>query len=252
MRCALALSLGCGLLLGCDTTTPQVTPADAGTPAANATDPGAPSADAPAPATSGQEAADPAGDASSASLPAAANATPVSGTPVPIDSGVATLNPANTKIVFVGTHAPPKPKDPRTGGFEKFTGTAEVDAESKALKRVSVEIDTTSLWTQFDMLTTHLNSPDFFDTREYPTAKFESTTITAGDDGEHTIAGNLTLLETTKEISFPAKVTVSDDGLTLQAEFTINRLDFALGADQKGVEPPVALTVVVGEPTTRQ
>lgn len=158
------------------------------------------------------------------------------------------LTPKNTKIQFVGTHSPPRQPEPRTGSFEKFSGKAEVDVAGKALKKVAVTIETGSLKTEFDKLTNHLNSPDFFDTREYPTAKFESTEITAGENGQQTITGNLTLLKTTKKISFPATVTVGDSGLTLNAKFKIDRMDFGIGVDQKGVERPVSLTIVIGKP----
>lgn len=173
------------------------------------------------------------------------------GTAVPIKGGAVTLSPANTKIIFVGTHAAPKAPDPRTCSFEKFSGKAEVDTEKKVLKSVSVEIQTGSLKTEFEKLTNHLNSPDFFDTREYPKAKFESTKITAGKKGEHTIVGKLTLLKTTKEISFPATVAIGDGGLTLQSSFKINRLDFGVGVNQSGVEKPVSLTVTVGTPKAK-
>ncbi|MBI1902082.1 MAG: YceI family protein [Planctomycetia bacterium] len=180
---------------------------------------------------------------------ATTSTTTASPKPVAIESGVAALSPENTKIQFVGTHSPPKAPDPRTGGFAKFTGKAEVDADGKALKTVSVEIDTNSIWTQIDKLTNHLKSQDFFDARENPTAKFESTKIEPGDAGKCTITGNLTLLKTTKEISFPATVAVGDDGLTLTAEFDIDRMEFGIGKDQAGVENIVKMTVVVGEKT---
>ena len=132
------------------------------------------------------------------------------------------------------------------GTVTLFSGKAEVDAEKKTLKSVAVEIETASLKTEFDKLTNHLNSPDFFDTREYPKAKFESTKITAGKDGEHTITGKLTLLKTTKEISVPAKVAISDKGLTLHSIFKIDRLDYGVGINQSGVERPVSLTITIG------
>ena len=57
----------------------------------------------------------------------------------------------------------------------------------------------------------HLKSPDFFDVAKYPTAKFEITSAEplASDnssllkDATHLIKGNLTLKDSTKNISFP-------------------------------------------------
>jgi polyisoprenoid-binding protein YceI len=164
---------------------------------------------------------------------------------VPASGGTAVLGPQNTKIQFVCAHVGPKP-DPRKGGFGKFSGKAVLDG--KLLKSVSVEIDTTSLFTEFDMLTTHLKSPDFFEVRRFPTAKFESTKIESGAGGSQ-ITGTLTLHGVTKEISFPAKVEVTDAGVKLVSEFTINRLEFGINYDPKKVEEKVSMTVMIGEKT---
>jgi polyisoprenoid-binding protein YceI len=166
-------------------------------------------------------------------------------TPVPIRAAAATLAPENTKIQFVCAHAGAKP-DPRKGGFAKFSGKVEVGPDTKALKSVSVEIDTSSLWTEFDMLTNHLKSPDFFEVRRFPTAKFESTKIEAGSGGSR-ITGKLTLHGVTKEISFPATVEIDSAGLKLQSEFTIDRSEFGMNFDPKKVENKVSLTIVIGE-----
>lgn len=170
--------------------------------------------------------------------------------PVPIESGAAALTQENTKIVFVGTHSGVKP-DPRTGGFEKFTGKVDVDTNTKSLKSVSVDIETASVWTEIPNLTNHLKSADFFDVREHPQAAFQSTSIKADDAtaGSVTITGNLTLHGATKEISFPAKFSITDEGLTLTSKFSIDRTEFGMtfGADR--VEKEVSLTVVIGEKT---
>jgi len=107
---------------------------------------------------------------------------------------------------------------------------------------IAIDIDTTSLWTEFEMLTTHLKSPDFFDVRRFPTAKFESTKIEPAS-----ITGKLTLHGVTKEITIPAAITVNGAGLRIASEFTINRLDFGINFDPKKVEDKVALSVTVGE-----
>jgi polyisoprenoid-binding protein YceI len=162
---------------------------------------------------------------------------------VPAPGGAATLGPQNTKIEFVCAHVGPKP-DPRTGGFAKFSGKATVSGQS--LKSVSLDIDTTSLFTQFDMLTTHLKSPDFFEVRRYPTAKFESTKI-EGSSTATQVTGKLTLHGVTKEISIPASVEITDAGLKLTSQFTINRLDYGINFDPKKVENQVKISVTIGE-----
>jgi polyisoprenoid-binding protein YceI len=164
---------------------------------------------------------------------------------VPVQGGGAMLTPQNTKIEFVCAHVGARP-DPRKGGFGKFSGKAQIDSAAKGLKALEVDIETASLWTEFDMLTTHLKSPDFFEVRRYPTARFVTTKIEPAA-GATMITGKLTLHGVTKEISFPATVEVSDSGLKLKSEFTIDRSQFGMNFDPKKVENKVSMTVVVGE-----
>ena len=68
------------------------------------------------------------------------------------------LAPENTSIEFVGTHVGDDPK-PRLGGFKKFSGKVEMaDGKPVALK---VDMEITSIWTEFDNLTKHLMNADF-------------------------------------------------------------------------------------------
>ena len=162
---------------------------------------------------------------------------------VPLSGGAATLSPENTKLQFVCAHVGAKP-DPRKGSFGKFTGKAQADGQT--LKSLTIEIDTTSITTEFEKLTTHLKSPDFFDVRRFPTAKFESTKITPGS-GSSQVTGKLTMHGVTKEISFPATVEISPSGLSLKSEFAIDRSEFGMTYDPTKVENKVSLTVVVGQ-----
>jgi polyisoprenoid-binding protein YceI len=206
------------------------------------------SGDTPATAIGDPAPADPLAAAPAAADSAAAAPPAASAKPVPVSDGVVTLSPENTKIQFAGYHSPRKPGDPHIGGFAKFSGQAEVDSDGK-LKSVSVDIDTTSVFTPVPKLTDHLKTADFFEVREYPTAKFESTKIAPGEGGETIITGNFTLHGVTKEISFPAKVEVTGSGLTLASKFDIDRNEFGMTYGKGQVEAKVPMTVVIGEKT---
>lgn len=156
------------------------------------------------------------------------------------------LEPGNTRIEFVCAHVGEKP-DPRKGSFAKLQGTAMVDPDAKTLTGLSIEFDTASVQTDFDKLTAHLASEDFFDVKKYPAAKFVSTAIVAEAGSRATITGNLTLLETTKEIEVPAEISVTDDGVKLLASFSIDRAEFGMDKLADKVEKKVDITVTIGK-----
>lgn len=87
----------------------------------------------------------------------------------------------------------------------------------------------------------HLKSPDFFNAGKYPTAKFEITAVEAiANDSiknaTHLIKGNLTIKDSTKNISFPARVTVDDKTVSATADFSIDRSLW--GVNYKGPNNP--------------
>ncbi|MCP3979296.1 MAG: YceI family protein [bacterium] len=130
---------------------------------------------------------------------------------------------AESKVEFTGS----KLTGSHDGGFSAFTGEITVVDGDPTASRVSVEIDTTSLFSDDDRLTNHLKGSDFFDVEKFAKASFESTEIVAADGG-YTITGNLDLHGVEKSISFPATIDVAEDRVTARAEFFIQRFDFAI------------------------
>ena len=145
-------------------------------------------------------------------------------------------------IQFVGVHTDPEKPDPRTGTFEAFTGIAA--HKDGKLDSVTVDIETPSLTTEIDKLTTHLKSADFFNVNEYPTAKFASTSIEEAGDGKVNVTGDLTLLGETKSITFPATVSM-EDGLKFDATFTIDRTEFGMNYGEENIKKEVEMTVKI-------
>lgn len=152
------------------------------------------------------------------------------------------ITPDNTRIEFIGAHAPGK-TEPRKGEFNKFMGHVDLDAQE--LQAIHVDIDTTSLKTEIDKLTNHLKSPDFFNVNEHPQASFNSTAIQSDGDGKATVTGDLTLLGKTESIQFPVTYS-TEDGLKLTADFVIDRTKFGMNYGQDNVEKEVQIIISVG------
>jgi polyisoprenoid-binding protein YceI len=142
------------------------------------------------------------------------------------------ITPENTKIEFIGTKNDGQGANKHDGGFKTFTGSVRPIDGDITKATINVEITTASLWTNADpKLGDHLKTPDFFDVAKFPTATFTSKEIKAEkkDDSTHVISGDLTLHGVTKPVSIPAKVTVTDDGVTIDGHFTIDRREFDFG-----------------------
>jgi polyisoprenoid-binding protein YceI len=167
---------------------------------------------------------------------------------------------AQSRVQWTGT----KPVGEHRGEMMIKDGNVTVDNGN--VTGGKFEIDVTSLKvTDNDTngaskLAGHLTSPDFFETTKYPAATFEFTGVKAGldsaaskdlvmKDATHTVSGNLTLKGVTKGISFPAKISVSDNVVTTDANFNIDRTQWGLvyGNDQslgdKFIRPTVNIVL---------
>ena len=134
-----------------------------------------------------------------------------------------TCAPDSSTIEFTGS----KVSGSHNGGFKNFASEFKVVNGKLADADNKVVIDTSSLWADNDRLTGHLKSPDFFGVAQFPTAVFVSTAIVPNATNS-TVTGSLALHGVSKEISFPAKIDVSANAVTIAAQFAINRLDFGI------------------------
>ncbi|MEM6456020.1 MAG: YceI family protein, partial [Acidobacteriota bacterium] len=141
------------------------------------------------------------------------------------------------------------------GGFNTFEGTINLVDGKPESSSVSIVIDTTSMFSDNDNLTEHLKSADFFEVETYPTATFASNSITPVEDGTpdvYDVVGNLTLHGVTKQISFPATITVAGNDVKASAEFSVMRFDYGIeykGAADDLIRDEVVIKLdIAGEP----
>jgi polyisoprenoid-binding protein YceI len=151
------------------------------------------------------------------------------------------------------------------GVFKLKEGSLTVDGQNITGGRFVVDVATMKIMDKdtagVSMLSGHLMSPDFFDVQKYPTATFEITGVTAGapaaDGGEkvmmegatHSITGNLTLKDTTRSITFPAKVQMTNGQVVADANFNIDRTQWHMvygndkGLGDKFIRPEVNMVL---------
>lgn len=94
-------------------------------------------------------------------------------------------------------------------------------------------------------LEAHLKNPDFFDTTKNPTSEFKITNVAdlkqapadAIAGANKTVSGNLTLSGKTMNVTFPAKVDVTETSASIQAKFTVNRADWGIKFGTSEADP---------------
>lgn len=142
-----------------------------------------------------------------------------------VDAAASTLGWSGSKVVS-GNH---------TGTIAIQNGELKVEGGNIVAGNFTIDMKTikdTDLTDQAEnaKLVGHLSSPDFFNVDSFPTATFAITEVTAlendANGNTHTIAGNLTLKGVERKISFPAKVNITEEGLTATASTEINRLEW--------------------------
>jgi polyisoprenoid-binding protein YceI len=69
----------------------------------------------------------------------------------------------------------------------------------------------------------HLKSEDFFSVGKHKTAHFEITSVTPKTGSEYEVAGKMTIKGITKDISFPANITVTGKTAKATAKITLDR-----------------------------
>lgn len=113
--------------------------------------------------------------------------------------------------------------------FKDYTGQIRVDGTS--VSGIDFEVTMATLESDHPKLTAHLKNEDFFAVDKFPKATFRSTAVKDGTESEgftHTVTGDLTVRGTTKRVTFPAKVEVSESSVKASTTFVLNRKDFGI------------------------
>lgn len=110
------------------------------------------------------------------------------------------------------------------GSLSDLNGTIIFDKNDLNNASFDVSANTATIDTDHEKRDEHLKSEDFFFVKNYPKISFKSTSIKKENDTYQAI-GNLTVLETTKEVSIP----FTFENNVFSGSFSLNRLDYSLG-----------------------
>jgi len=137
------------------------------------------------------------------------------------------------------------------GRFNTVTGSYTLDPTNPAASSIEIDIDVESVDSNSDGRDRHLRSPDFFNTAQFPTATFRSTSITGGDKGDFEVEGDLTIRGVTKPVAFTLDWIGEGDRGNFsyrsgwETAITISRSEFGVNYLPQGLGDDVTLVIAV-------
>lgn len=135
------------------------------------------------------------------------------------------LDAGRSELTFVGTQQ----SAPFTGRFETFTTEIDFDPAAPGEGRIAARVDVRSARTDNGERDQYLQTRDFFYSRKYPEAVFETTAIRAAEaPGEYVAPARLTLRGETREVTLRMRFEAGTPG-RLRGTVRLERLDFGVG-----------------------
>jgi polyisoprenoid-binding protein YceI len=138
-----------------------------------------------------------------AGSPAAAQgSSPFTSNPAEVQAGRYALDPAHGKISWSVSHMG---FSTYAGQFHDLAATLVLDPKNPAASTLEATINLKEPGTFSQGLDAHLQTADFFDTANHPTARFVATRITLVDAKNARIEGTLTLRGVTRPVTMQAR-----------------------------------------------
>jgi polyisoprenoid-binding protein YceI len=139
------------------------------------------------------------------------------------------------------------------GHFETITGKLTCPGDDPKGVSFEIEIDMNSTKTEYDLLTKHLKSDEFFDVEKFPTANFVSKQIVEGDaEQPFSIVGDMTFHGVTNELTIPAAIEITADQIRIDTEFIIHQSKFGMHQTDSQIADEVPVKVNLAVKRTRK
>ena len=158
------------------------------------------------------------------------------------------IDPTHTFVTFEVTHFG---TSTNRGRFDRKTGTVTLDKAAKT-GAVDITFETASVNTGTAPFDRHLQSKDFFNSAEHPTARFVSDRFVFNGDKVAEVTGQLTLLGKTQPVTLKGQRFNCFDHPMLKREVcggdfetTIQRSQWGMGYGIPGIPDAVRLVIQV-------
>jgi polyisoprenoid-binding protein YceI len=118
---------------------------------------------------------------------------------------------------------------PVDGKFKKFDAQVAFDPKKPEAAKIAFTIDIGSAALGSPETEAELVKPDWFNTKLFPQATFQSGAVKAAGPGKFEVAGKLAIKGATHDVLVPVTLAQAGGITTASGAFTIKRLDFKIG-----------------------
>ncbi|OHX17048.1 YceI family protein [Chromobacterium sphagni] len=115
------------------------------------------------------------------------------------------------------------------GHFKKFSAQLSFDPAKPAAAKAAFNVDIASIDTGSAEANDQVADKDWFNTKQYPTARFVSSAIRSLGGNRYQVDGKLTIKGKTQAVSTTATMAPQGNAAVFDGAFVIKRADFAIG-----------------------
>jgi len=133
------------------------------------------------------------------------------------------LVPAQSEIAFASKQM----GVPVDGKFKKFDAQVAFDPKKPEASKIAFTIDLASV--SIGSSEAEVAKPDWFNTKIFPQATFQSSGVKATGPGKFEVAGTLAIKGASQNVVVPVTLAQAGGNTTATGAFAIKRLDFKIG-----------------------
>lgn len=115
------------------------------------------------------------------------------------------------------------------GSFGTFASQLRFDPAKPEAASAAIDVELASIDTGSEEGDDEAARKTWFNTKDFPAARFESTAVKALGGNKYEVAGKLTIKGTTKDVVVPATFTPQGNSGVFEGSLTIQRGDFSIG-----------------------
>jgi polyisoprenoid-binding protein YceI len=133
--------------------------------------------------------------------------------------------PAGSEIAFTSRQM----GVPVDGRFRKFDAQVMFDPKRPEAAKIAFSIDLASVSLGVAETEAEVAKPDWFDTKKFPQAGFQSAAVKSTGAGKYEVTGKLTIKGASQNVVVPVTLTQASGITTATGGFVLKRLDFRIG-----------------------